>query len=736
MYKVPDNELRVDLLASAGVNPWAQHDSSSRVQMLGGHLGQALVIDGASPRRCFTGMERELGRFTFNVKMPANAEIIRVIDKYPRTIGPSSVKENPLSVIVYEDVESKMVGIVTLPRWHCRHQHFGFRYKMKSNALNRLVPGATIGKGTILADSPAVDDMGNYMIGTETEVAFMSVPGIIEDGVIVSKDYLKKLTTHGFESRVAVWGTRYYPLNLYGTDTEYKPFPDIGDRIREDGLLFALRQYDPLLGPVEMTPKALREPDFTFDRLTYAEPGAKVIDVNIRRQIMNGPPPTPVGMEVQTNKYYTAQLQFYRNLLDTYNELKRRRKETLKITEEFHRLLVEALIYTSEPGKIKAKLIHQRMPLDDWRVEVTFDYEIVPTVPFKVTDFHGGKGVICAVWDTEDMPVDEHGNRAECIMDGDSTIKRMNIGRLYEQYINATSRHVTDKIKEWMANPTPENVDKAWQYVLGYYKILSPRMYDLITGPSYGETPRGHLDAIVRPGSQGVRVWMPTDNPAYSPDIIEQLVKHYPIKITPVTYKGRSGNVVRTVSPILIGSVYMMLLEKTGGDWSAVSSSKLQHFGIPARQTKFDKHSLPGRANPVRIAGESEVRLFAATIGGEATAELLEMSNSPQTHKHIYANILRAEKPTAIKNVVDRTQVPMGTSRALLFVHHALQCNGIEFYYEPENDNPPKIYYPNPDEIMGDAYKAKARKEKAVDEEEATVDEEVEESDDNESGEE
>ena len=333
--------------------------------------------------------------------------------------------------------------------------------------------------------------------------------------------------------------------------------------------------------------------------------------------------------------------------------------------------------------------------------------------------------------------MDDNGIRADVIADGDSTIKRMNIGRLYEQYYNATSEYVTKRLREWMANPTAENVAAAWEYLLGYYKIVSPRMYDLITGPSYTETPRTHLDTIVKPGSQGVRLWIPTDNPAYSPDIVEQLVKHYPIPITPVTYRGRSGNVVRTVSPVLIGSVYMMLLEKTGGDWSAVSSSKLQHFGIPARQTKFDKHSLPGRANPVRIAGESEVRLFAATIGGEATAELLEMSNSPQTHKHVYANILRAEKPTAIKKVVDRSVVPMGNSRALLFVHHALQCNGIEFYYEPESDNPPKIYYPNPDDIMGDAYKSKARKEKAADEEEPSVDEdEVEENDDNDSGEE
>lgn len=686
MSKIQENELRVDLLASGGINPWAQHDSSSRVQMIGGHLSQALVIDGCSTRRCLTGIEREFARHTFHIKMPVDAEVIRVIDRYPPTLSVGAIRENPSTVVVYEDTDTKEVGILTIPRFSCKHQHFGFKYKHNRAAISRLSQGSYIAAGTIIADSPAVDELGNYRLGTETEVAFMSVPGIIEDGVIVSKAYVEKLKSKGFESRVAGWGTNWYPLNLYGTETEYKPFPDIGDRIRDDGLLFALRRYDPrdLLAPVEMTPRALQEPDYTFDKLTYAEPGAKVVDINVRHEVKGVPPPTPVGMEVQTMRYYQATLKFYDTLLETYNELRKRRKEHLRITPEFHRLLVEALTYKPDPGKQKATQMYQRQPLDDWRVEVTFEYDVIPTVGFKLTDFHGGKGVICDVWETEDMPMDAEGNRAEAIMDGDSTIKRMNIGRLYEQYINATSRHITNVVRRWMAEGKPDAVDRSWLYLLGYYKIVSPRMYDLITGPSYTSTPKMHVDAVVK---DGVYLYLPTDNPAYSPDIIKGLREHYPIHMGPVTYRGRSGNISTTDSNILIGSLYIMLLEKTGGDWSGVSSAKLQHFGIPARLTKYDKHSSPGRAQPVRITGESEVRLMAATIGGEATAELLEMSNNPALHKHVVANILRAEQPSNIKEIIDRKEIPRGGSRALVYVNHALECAGVRFEYKPDPES-------------------------------------------------
>lgn len=676
MGKPFHNELRLDVLASGGVQPFPAHISASREQMVGGHLSQALVIKGATTRRCLTGIEREFGKYTFSVAMPCDGEILRVIQKYPRTMGRNAIKENPLYTIIYMDMQTKEVGVLDLPQFHCKHQHFGFRYKFKP-AANRLQPGATIGKGTILADSPSVDDLGNYRMGIETNVAFMSVPGIIEDGVIVSEDYVERLMSKGFDSRVASWGEHYYPLNLYGTDEEYKPFPDIGDRIREDGLLFALRRYDDLLGPIEMTPAALRKVDHIFDRCTWADPGSLVVDIDVRHDNRSNPPPTPTGMDVQTQRYYRQQAQYFQSLLEEYNTLKRKYKEKLSITPQFHALLVQAQAYCPDPAKNRVPQMYQLQPLDDWRVEVTFETDVKPTVGFKLTGFHGDKGVICDVWKTEDMPIDAEGNRADCIMDGDSTIKRMNLSRLYEQYINGTSRHVTNMVKQIMQDRSEVSVEKAWNYLVRYYEICSPRMHALITGPSYDQSHRHHVEAVMK---DGVYLWMPTDNPKPTPEIIKELREEYPIHMGPVTYRGRSGNMVTTVNNVLIASIYVMLLEKTSTyDWSGVASAKLQSFGIPARLTRFDKYSMPGRPQPVRISGESEVRLFAATIGGEATADMLDQSNNPITHKHIVGEILRAEKPSAILSVVDRTKVPVGGGRNLLYVNHALECAGVEF---------------------------------------------------------
>ena len=84
-------------------------------------------------------------------------------------------------------------------------------------------------------------------------------------------------------------------------------------------------------------------------------------------------------------------------------------------------------------------------------------------------------------------------------------------------------------------------------------------------------------------------MWIPTDNPVNLVEMIKSIRNEFPAHFGPITYRGRSGNLVKTVTPILIGSLYVMLL-KTGSEWSAVSSAKLQHFGIPTKSNS-DKHS-------------------------------------------------------------------------------------------------------------------------------------------------
>jgi DNA-directed RNA polymerase beta subunit len=692
------NQLYRDLMGVNSLNPWDGTDSSSRKQMFSSHIGQTLVIKGSTERRQQTGMEREYAKYTFSVKMPVNAQVIKVIKRYrddESSIAATGIVKTPQEIIIYEQVETKEVGMIIISRYCSHHQYFGFEYRNQP-ALHRIRAGEHVAAGEILQDSPSVTPDGGYKYGRECNMAFMSHPACSEDGILISRDILPHFAFKTYETRVVEFGNKRFPLNLYGTPEKFKPFPDIGDKIREDGLLMCLRTYDESLAAAEQSIYDLMVPDFTFDKPVYAGgAGGTVIDIRVYHDKDSPYPTTPVGMEVQARKYDEARRASYLEILELYRRLKRDRPE-LQITPEFQRLVVEAIsVVGDNKGKRVVKLFRQA-PLDDYRIEFVVEYDIVPTTGFKLTDCHGGKGVICQVAEPWQMPVDEAGNRADIVMDPNSTVSRMNIGRLYEQYINAAGRDVAkeichrlniqandlkvmSKLGELDRTNRPA-IDMAWEYLLGFYKIVSPKMFVWFTDGEYGRSRLEHLAEVI---TKGVYLYMPPENDPEPVEMIKALEKFYRPTYGPVTYVGNSGRKVTTKLPVRIGSMYIILLEKIGDDWTAVSSGKLQHFGVLSQVTNTDKYSSPTRTQAIRALGEAEVRIYVSYAGPRITAEILDRNNNPKTHQYQVQRILEADQPTNILNTVDRGEIPLGGSKPLQLVKHVLECGGTKFRYTP-----------------------------------------------------
>lgn len=670
MTELVTNELDPRFMGVVGMNFAAMEDSASRLAMYCSHIGQALVVQDSTIKRLYTGVEREYGKNIHDIRMPCDAIIIKSVPKYPKSTSESQVGENPLTTVIYENAETRELGVINLTRYHYIHQYFGFNYVYDPSVVHELAPRRPIRKDTVIATSPSITPAGDYKFGLEAQVALMSMPAVIEDGVIVSESFCKRMTTKGYGIRTVTWGKSGIPLNVHGNKKKYKIFPDIGERVGPDGLLFASRLYDDELGLSMLSHEALSEVD-QFDKTIYAVPGAKVVDViiykgNKEKSVL------PIGVDDQCRHYYRRTLDYHANIVNEYNRLKG--DGQIAISPEFERLIVESMAVVQNANNGSVTPTYNRQPLDEWQVHIVFEYDVVPTVGFKITGMHGDKGIIVEVRPDEDMPVDALGNRAEVIMDGDSTIKRMNIGRLYEIYINASGKEVTRNVREMIRDGSRESHLKAWDYILDFYKTVSPPMYELTLRS--GVDPISHVKKFAKDGHY---IYVPTNNPVRYDDVVEQLAEKFPAVCGPVTYRGNSGRMVTTKHDVVIGGLHVLLLEKIGNTWNSVASPKLQHFGIPAKITNADKYASPGRHNPVRILGESEVRLVSAICGGETVAELIDQTNNPQAHKTIVTNILRADKPTAMKEVIDRQEVPRNGGRIVSLVNHILECGGIRF---------------------------------------------------------
>jgi hypothetical protein len=294
---------------------------------------------------------------------------------------------------VYEDVETKEIGIVNLVDYCCNHQYFGFRYQHRP-AMNQIRPGNFIRKGTVFLDSPSITDEGGYKYGVQANVAYMTHPATAEDGVIVSDALLPALGFKTYETRVVDWGKKEFALNLYGDELNYKCFPDLGEPVRADGVLMALRTYEPdELAIVKQSRMDCMEVDHTFDRTFYANgPGGRVVDIKIHHDAADYNA-AAVNMDGQAQRYDKGRRKFYSDIVRVWTSLHKAQGQALQVTAEFHNLVMQAMAVMREglPNVPRVQKLYRKAPLDTYRVEITIEYDITPATGFKLTDCYGGK---------------------------------------------------------------------------------------------------------------------------------------------------------------------------------------------------------------------------------------------------------------------------------------------------------------------------------------------------------
>lgn len=291
------------------------------------------------------------------------------------------------------------------------------------------------------------------------------------------------------------------------------------------------------------------------------------------------------------------------------------------------------------------------------------------------------------------MPIDKWGNRADVIVDDIATFRRMIPGRLYEPYYNASCRDLIEKIKisaGMTAKETdpvviseafkqhPTVVATGFEQIIDFYTICNPEMG--VTARRVCD-PLEHLCSLAEKGHY---LNLAPDRDTDELDVIRQLRAKYPPNLGPIRYRTHSGEKEWTVDNILIGSMYMILLDKTGYTWSAVSSAKRNHYGIVTKLNDLDKYSSAGKEGAIRILGEDEVRLLSNTLGGWFVSHLLDMTNNPIIHRLVCEQKVTSDKPFQIEEIVDRTENPIGQGRPLQVIKHNLRCAGVEFVFGDE----------------------------------------------------
>lgn len=409
-----ENQFHAELMNVMSMSPFDNTVSGSRKQMFGAsHITQNLVISHSTPRRIQTGAEQKYGKATFSNTVEYDCEVLRKFKLYNQNpLEENSIKRNPLTVLIVEaegtDPErpsKRVIDCIHLTDYCSNHQYFGFMYKNKDivgqiRGATENSPGTFLKAGTVLQDSPSKHDDGNYCYGRELNTVFASFDAVAEDGVILSEEALPWFEIKKIEKRSVSWGSTHYPVNLYGDENHYKPFPEIGDYIRPDGLLMALRSYNGSFSPVEMSARKLSYVNYTHDQLIYAPSGeGRVIDIRVRHDGASTNVTSPAICNAQALRYDQAQRDFYQNIYNYHvNVLKRRYGDKLEMTPRYRQLIRTAYSVVREKentrgrgdGREKVQKIYRGSPMDDFTVVFVIEYTSKPKVGNKITDCWGG----------------------------------------------------------------------------------------------------------------------------------------------------------------------------------------------------------------------------------------------------------------------------------------------------------------------------------------------------------
>ena len=695
-------------------NSFSCFNTASRKQMGCKFFSQTPPLLEGDPKIFYTGQEQQYGQYNVGATMPSSGIIKKIIPLYRNLSGKSY---SPMSLVIYEeypdDGESGTFGkicSVEITTHYTDNKSYGLKFNKSPIEIGKFYK-----KGYPLTQIPAIHKSGQYCYGRELLVAYMSKAGVTEDGCIISKSAAMKMGIYQTKTAVVNFGEKSFMLNSFGDQTAYKGFLDIGDTIDETGLLFALRDYDPLFEHINMasTRLGIDSIDCDNDRPYYGLPNAEIVDIRVTKRPDEDHSFIPTGMREQIDKYYNQQIAFYKEILEYYFKMKRARKNEgipYRINNHFNNLVREALEYAGDSSdrkingqsikKKNIKYVYNRTILDSVKLVIKYARPLYANVAIKISQMHGGKCVIVAVWDDERMPVDADGNRVEIIMDNASVDKRMNFGAFYEPFYGACilkARRMIENIVQPAENtvqPAGNTItvgynkgdyDLAWNKIDRLYEIISEDMSSRVRETILTDSrKKEHIDSVIK---DGFYIYLPTHTENLGEYSVKLLLKEYPPCYGPVTFKGINGNTITTKTPVLVGTTHVIVLHKIGDSWSAITSSKLQHHGIPAKMSPSDMNLSPGRKKPIKFPAEAELRNIAGSCGIKAAIEITDRSNNPLVNQQIVRSILTADKPSDIQQAVDRKQFPYGGNRALQQAIHALNCAGIKLKYSFENSN-------------------------------------------------
>lgn len=522
----------------------ASYSSAARAQMLTQHLVQSWVPKTPEIPRVSTGYENLFGDYSGSVETTkSDLEVVKKISKYDDFV---------YTLVVYNK-KKKMYDIIE--RNEIKRQAEGHGYRIINDVIDSYDEGDIIEKDTTLYYSPSTDEEGNYMYGVNGKVLYTISPETIEDAIVISESFAKKLSVTKAETCIVPINDNDIPLNLYGDKEHYKSFPDIGETMKRS-ILCGTRRRDKLYDQYNLKNSNLRK-IFSSDSIYQFMGNWQVVDIDLwSNKPIDEIPDIPAYEQVK--KYYSKAYEYWTTIYDELDSIIN--TDGNKYSKKLSDLYAKARDYLDE----NCRYTYDERMFSNIIMEFTIALDSPLTKGCKLCGRFGNKSVISSVLPDAEMGITADGIIPDIRIDALGVLGRLNSGQCIEQELNWIADKVcNDMIK--MGDPTgkPKLVEKELNYMLDFIRKVDKEYHEEITE---------YLDALSKDEREEFLLEIITGKePIYirqSPiecvtgDDLYRLYQDYDMKKTSIYYKNPNGSKTKALRDVIVADEYIIRLKQ------------------------------------------------------------------------------------------------------------------------------------------------------------------------------
>lgn len=596
IFDVPDTtdpRILQKTLSESLLFPNLSQTDTVREQMACQQINQAVLPLKPQMPYIYTGYEKEVARYNDHVRKFKKDSVI--IDRVWRN--------NMNSTYIYVDSDG-VIGCMHIPS--CIHTTEKYGYPMEEKlqfSANQQVPA-----GTVVAAPPAQDEFGNLTIGRNVNVIFLSYYGLsFQDAMVVSESLAKDFTTLEVRKFRIIVNQNDVPLNLFGDKKTYQALPNFGEVVK-NRIVFGSRRLINDLILSNMTASSLRQISES-DTVYYAGKNAYLTDIEI---YANDSAILTTRPEMAQLKGFWVQAVEYYEKLNTIFESLEAQGYTLDLKSAYLARKAKVFSYGTKKWEYNGSVFNNIV------LDLTFANENPGHEGRKYSGRYGNKGVVSAVLPDDQMPIDEHGTRADAIMYIHSVADRCIPSAVEESELNALNRELVRRMKKMETTQEKENL------LVDFLTQIEPDANEAQLEGLASLSPEEKVEYFRSIEEDGM---MYICMPPYNTFNIWKLYNLYarynfvPPKVSAVDHKG----VRRWINnqSLMIGSMWLMRLKHDPDTkFNARSTGQLNLYGLPSKSGFETKNGMAPHSSAGTRFGEMEIPLISSVTN---PAELMKL---------------------------------------------------------------------------------------------------------------